>query len=183
MFYGFAFLQCLIINFKNLKMELSSVLIVAILMATSIVVYVIVRRSRLNREKNILQSITDLANQHHCKIDQYEFYNDFLIGIDESKNFVFFQKKSNDKNEDQFVNLADVQACKIVNMGRTVNNKAGNYNVVDRLLLIFVPIAKNGTEVQFEFYNAEVSMQLSKELQIIEKWQLIIDERLKRKKQ
>ncbi len=156
-------------------MDLASSIIGAIILAICIAPFIIMSTNRKKRERKALKTLQKIAQQHDCEITNYEIGDDFVIGIDEPKRIVFFNKKLKETVFEQHIKLADVQACKIKNISRTVSNQNGNYNVVEELDLCFVPIEKGKKEVLLEFYNAENSTQLSGELQAIEKWQSIIN--------
>lgn len=51
-----------------------------------------------------------------------------------------------------------------------------------KLELSFLPIANDKPEIKLEFFHIDVSVQLYGELQSIEKWSKIINDRLNHKK-
>lgn len=141
--------------------------------------FVLLSRSKKKKEKQLLHLLTNIAERFNCKITRHEFYGELAIGLDESANFLFFLKDVKDMEAARHINLAEIQHCKIVNTGRTINNKEGSYQAIDRLDLSFVPFDKNKPNILLEFYNAEISLQLGGELRLIEKWEKIVNERLK----
>jgi len=162
-------------------MNLGIPIILAIIIAICIVPFILMSRNSKKRERKTLQSIINIANQQDCTITKHEICGDFIIGIDETKNFVFFFKQLNIVVE-QFINLADIQNCKVKNTTSTVTNKHGNYNVIDKLELSFIPFDKKKKEITMEFFNADNSIQLVGELQSVEKWSNLINDCLKYKK-
>ena len=151
-------------------MDFGTTLIGAIIVAICVAPFVVMGQSNKQRTKQLLQSLTNLANQQACQISQYEICGDFAIGIDENKKHVFFYKQAKGKIEEQHIDLAEVQQCKLVNTGRTINSKDGNYRIVDRLELSFIPSDPQKKEKKLEFYYSEKNIQLNGELQCIEKW-------------
>lgn len=162
-------------------MDLVNVIIGAIFVAICIVPFILVSLSRKNREKQILQSLSNIASKHNCKINQSEICGDFIIGIDETKKIVFFLKKMKDTVIEQFIDLADIQNCKINNTTRTVITNDNNYNLIEKLELSFIPISKNKTGIILEFFNTDFASQLCGELQTVEKWNKLINDHLKTK--
>lgn len=160
-------------------MDLGSISIGAILLAICIVPFILMSRGRNKIKKQLLQSLNGTAKQHNCQISQYEFCGDYLIGIDEVKNVAFFHKHSKDSVIEQFVDLANFKNCKIINLSRLITNKEGNYKIIDKLKLSLMPILNNNPEMILEFFNSDINAQLYDELQSIEKWSRIINERLK----
>ncbi|OFY17173.1 MAG: hypothetical protein A2X02_02780 [Bacteroidetes bacterium GWF2_29_10] len=136
------------------------------------------RQNRKKREKQLFKSLSNIAEKQNCKITQYECCIELAIGLDKTANYLFFFNRFKDKEIAKYVNLAEIQNCKLVNTTRNINNKYGNYKVIDKLELKFSPIDKNKPYVFFEFYNAEEGLQLTEERNLIEKWEKIITERL-----
>lgn len=160
-------------------MDLNSAITGAIAILICFLPFVMITRSRKKKEKLFLKSLSDFAIQNNCQIDQREVFNSFAIGMDEAQNFVLFYSKTKDREIAQFVDLGKIQSCKVSNTNRTYKNKEGDHKVIDKLELNFIPTARNQPAVTMEFFNPEVSLQLSGELQSIEKWSKLINDRLK----
>ena len=129
--------------------------------------FVLTNRSRKNKEKQFMASLKDVANQHHCEITEYEIFGHYAIGVDRSKNYVFYISKKGTVINQQYVDLASIKTCEIANIGKSYARKE---KITERLNLNFFPIDNDQPDTVFEFYNAEVNYQLSGELQSIEKW-------------
>lgn len=71
---------------------------------------------------------------------QVIFYNTFIdtfsarfaIGLDEVNKYVFFFRKTNDREIARHINLAGIEKCKAINTSRSIQRKEGEYKVVDR---------------------------------------------------
>jgi hypothetical protein len=163
-------------------MDLINFLVLAIALGLLISPLLLLGRNRKKREKKMFELIASIAQKHNCTIVHHDFCGDFVIGFDNIKSFVFFYKKDEDKELEQYVNLADFQKCTIINVGKSVVNNNGNYKVIDLLALNFVPHLKTKHEVRFEFYNTEKNSQISGELQLLEKWSKMINDHLKNMK-
>lgn len=150
-----------------------------IIIALIFLPFILISRSRIIKTKQIQRTLSDFALQHGCQVSQQELCSDFIIGIDEVKNYVFFIKRDDYRYHSNFVNLADFNNCKLINIGRSVGRDS-SYKVIERLELCFVPKEKDGKEILFEFYNAEKRSQLNDELQCIEKWSKLINSSMKR---
>lgn len=137
---------------------------------------------KLKRQNKMLQSLNQLAKENNCKINTYEFCSDFVLGIDESKNFVLFYKLKNEESTSLFVDLAEIQTCQVVKKTRNVKNDIGSLGFIERVELSFTVKDKNKGETRFELYDEETNMQLSGELLFAEKWTKQINDRLKNKK-
>ncbi|MEZ5106723.1 MAG: hypothetical protein R2757_19625 [Draconibacterium sp.] len=154
----------------------------AILIAICVIPIILMNKSRANKGRRILESITNYAAQFNCTITEHEFCGDFIIGIDKEKRVAFFIKQVDENSAMQHIELAEVKSCKIVNYGRTVKGNGSSTKVIDRLALNFILPESKGQNMEWELYNSEKSPQLTGELQAIEKWQAIIDEQILKKK-
>jgi hypothetical protein len=163
-------------------MNLEITIIGIILSAICIVPLVIMHYNRTKKENKRLQYLNDIAIQHNCKISKHEFCGDFVIGIDESRNFVFFFKNKNEDIISQFVDLSDIKTCKVIKNTKTIKTENENVIIIERLELSFLPTNKNKLETRFEFYDNEINNQLSGELQLIDKWEEQINNLIGNKK-
>jgi hypothetical protein len=82
----------------------------------------------------------------------------------------------------QFVDLVEIQTCQVVKKTRNVKNDIVGLGFIERVELSFTPTKKNKGETKFELYDEEINMQLSGELQFVDKWTKHINDRLKNKK-
>lgn len=168
-------------NFKDLKMDLGSTIIGAILLAIFIVPIILMNGNRKKRERKALQSLITIANQQNCMISKHEICSDFVIGIDETKNFVFFFKQKAEETISQYVDLSEIKISQAVKSTRTIKNKNRNTEITKRVKLSFIPKNKGKAETIFELYNEE-NTELNGELQLADKWSKQINDRLKNKK-
>ncbi len=158
-------------------------LITAIVIITICVApFILITRFRVRREKKILKELTGLATRNHCRITRHEFGRGFVIGVDEESQYTFFIKKHKEEMKEQYVDLKEVKACRLIEQYHTLKQAGNTINTIERLALGFTKTDPNQHEVVFEFYNEEEKMQLSGELQLLEKWNKIVNGILKKKK-
>lgn len=163
-------------NFNNKKMGLGNIVIGAVLMAAFVVPFILSGRSSKKRKKQMLLSLRAIANEHNSKVSFHEFCADFVIGIDEEKNLVFFYKKNEGKELTNFINLSEIKNCRAHILRREAVK--GVDKVIDKIDLSFTPYDTAKKVIDLEFYNTEVSSVLTGELQVIEKWSKLISDRL-----
>lgn len=161
-----------------MDMNSGSTIIGAIAIIICVLPFIMMSLNKRKKEKKILQSLSEISAKNSCQIDQYEILGSFAIGIDETKNFVFFYRLSKDTEIEQSIDLSEVKSCKIINTSRTLEGKGGNRKALDKLELSFMPTANDKPETKLEFFNADVSMQLYGEWESIEKWSKLINSRL-----
>ena len=164
-----------------MEMEIGSAIVGAVSVAIVTLPVVLLGRSKRKKSKFFNAVLSELAAQHDCKIDQREIAGTHAIGLDESRNFVFYCTLKKENVEKQFIDLGKIQNCKVISTSRMLKSKDGNQKVIDRLELGLTPKAKDKPEIKLEFFNADVHPQLYGELQAVEKWSKLINERLNRK--
>lgn len=156
-------------------MGLGNIIIGAVLLAAFVVPFALSGRNSKKRKKQMLLSLRAIANGHNSTISIHEFCGDFVIGMDEIKNFVFFYKKGEGNELKNYINLSEIKNCRVHNLRREGNKGAA---VIDKLDLSFTPHDKTKKVIDLEFYNTDVSSVLTGELQAVEKWGKLISDRL-----
>ena len=152
-------------------MELGTAIIGLICVAVCALPFMLAIRSAKKKEKHLLESIKELAQQEDCKITKHEACGNYIIGIDETKNILFFLMKTEGEDKKQFVDLSCIQTCYIT-------RKTSNNARIEWLSLEFSPIGLNKPKILLEFFNFEVSFVPRGELQSIEKWSELLQKRL-----
>ncbi len=157
-------------------MGLGNIIIGAVLMAAFVVPFVLSGRNSKKRKNKMLLSLRAIANQHNSSVSIHEFCGDFVIGMDELKNFVFFHKKSEGKELTNFIDLSEIKNCRAHILRRDAVKGADK--MIDKLDLSFTPHDKTKKVIDLEFYNTDVSSVLIGELQVVEKWAKLVTDRL-----
>lgn len=166
-------------NFNIKKMEVGNIVIGAILVTVVVVPFILSGRNSKKIKKQMLLSLRAIANKHSGNISIHEFCGDFVIGMDEVKNFVFFYKKREGGDLEFYIDLSEIKSCRVHILRRESNNGANK--VIDKVDLSFTPHDKAKKVIDLEFYSTDVSSVLAGELQAIEKWSKLIADRLTEK--
>ena len=138
--------------------------------------------SRKKQKKQLFQSLLTIAEQQNCKITQHECWGDFIIGLDEAENALFYYKNKNDNEIKTHINLSDIQNCKVITTSKSNENNNSMIKFTEKIELNFSSITKNNPNFLLEFYNAQDGFQTIPDILLIGKWEKIINERLKSKK-
>jgi hypothetical protein len=168
--------QYVYLHFKLMKME-PGIIIIGLLTIGVCTLPFILSFINIHRNRNqLLSSLNQLARQYHGKIHLFEICGNFIIGIDEEKNYLFFQQKADGEVKSQFIDLSKIVNCMLCN-----NSRPGPQGkIVERLALHLAPRHKGKQFLEIEFYNCQHSYKLNGELQLIEKWHKLINARLNR---
>jgi len=144
-------------------METTSILIGIICLALIIAPIFLLNLSRKRKGQKILSKIQSQANKNNGKITEYEYWNNYAIGIDSNARRVYYFSTLDKNKEFQEVDLLQVQACKISNIRNTETDN-------ESLVLEFSFLNKS-TNSKIEFYNSEHDgLTMHNEFQIAEKW-------------
>lgn len=161
-------------------MDLGTIIITLVFIAIVTVPFVLTGYSKKRMKNSLFRRLTEMAKNEDCMITQHEFCGDFVIGLDGMANRLFFFKKVENREIANSLNLREYKSCKVFNSNRTVGEKKEKLYVVDKLELSFYPVEKGKPEISIEIYNDEYdSLTLTGELQLIEKWEKLLNERLK----
>ena len=156
-------------------MDLGTAIIGAVFIALVFLPLVIMILNGKKKEKKMLQLLRNAAHQKNGQVSKHELFGDFAIGIDESKNLVFYVKQSGSTVLEEFVRLAEIQSCKVLNSSKSV----GEYKTVEQLDLCLTSSTKNRSEIKLPFFAAGANNQIREELKSIENWSKMINDRLK----
>lgn len=130
------------------------------------------QKSNANKAK---QPFMEAASRHGLQLGQHDFWNEqYGIGLDETNNRLFFWHLDGQKTQAEVIDLDTVKQCSLENLHRDVN---GN-RIIDTIGLRLSVSGGKASNLYLPFYDKEGSMMLSGELQLAEKWQGIIKQRL-----
>lgn len=160
-------------------MNSGTIIVGAISIAACILPFALMIRSRKKKEKQLLLSLTTIANKHNYKISRYDLFVEFAIGLDEKANQLFFFRKTKENETAQHINLAEVKYCKVIKTGHSIGNSGDNNNTIDKLELKFSFLDKKNPDALLVFYDSDENAHLSEEILTIEKWAKILNDRLK----
>lgn len=150
----------------------------AIVGAISVVIcaspFVLTGVNRRKNQKGFLTVLGNLAKKHDSEITQHEICGNYAIGIDNTKKTLSFVTKTEDGYKEQFVDLSSVIDCKTANICRST--KGGK--IIQRLYLQLSYANRLKHEDVLKFYNADISYQLSGEIESMEKWNKTINNML-----
>ena len=158
-------------------MNTGTLILSAVFIAICALPFILSSRGSRKRRNTLLKSIQALADKHDAKISQYDVGTDFIIAIDDVKNLVLFFKNTPNNSVENCVDLSAYQDCKILKFGKDLKSTSSSY-AIEKLKLEFIPRDKTFSEQQFEFYDEEVNTQLSGEIQLINTWHDLIQQKL-----
>ncbi|RKF03685.1 hypothetical protein C8N26_2082 [Tenacibaculum lutimaris] len=151
-------------------MDLGTTIVGAVLLVICIAPFILVRKRQLTKKNEKLQILNNLSQEYNCFIQEYEFCNDFILGIDKSKNFLFFYKQSEETTHSQVINLQEIDECVVIKKTRSINDKT--------IALIELNFIKKNEVTSIIIYDEKTDLLISNELLVANKWSLIINSSL-----
>ena len=140
---------------------------------------VIVNSNKKNKKKQFMQTLSDLAEKSNCKISEHDLWNNTLIGIDTAAHKLFFIRKTADIAISNEIDLLGIQKCRVINSSRVISNNETNHTVIDKLELALTSPDAKIADTMLEFYNTNRdNLFLNGELQLAEKWAVIVNENI-----
>lgn len=155
---------------KKLKMNLGTTIIGILCVAVCAMPFALLSISKMRKEKQLINALKGLAEKQGCQLSEFEICGNYIVGIDKHKNSLFFQYTSQEKTEQQAIDLSTIQECSIHNASK----RTAKDTKVQFLKLQLTPLDKALTIINLDFYNADFSYMLRGELQSIEKWKNIV---------
>lgn len=157
---------------------MDSVGIVSTLVIVGIILIFIIyfMLAKKKKKNNILNILTQQAVYHDCKISDFDYDNNFVIGIDNDSQVIFFSSLK--EGLKSVVRLIEIQKCKVNQVTRSIGSGKEIQSATDRVELVFIPRDSKKAEIVLECYNANNSVQLGNELIILEKWSTLINNRI-----
>lgn len=160
-------------------MDLTTTIIGLVITALCVFPLVYMHWSQKKDRQKFLAEFLHLATQQQVVVTQHEVWgNYFGLGLDTKANKLFYYKKRGDKEQKTVINLAEVERCSVLNVKKALNND----QVIDRLELVFTIRNPRAGEKTLEFFSRDEFMTLSGELQLIEKWKVLINTHLESSK-
>ncbi|WP_047789414.1 hypothetical protein [Tenacibaculum mesophilum] len=153
-------------------MDLGTIIIGAILLVICIVPFILVRKKQLTKKKKKLQILNNISLEYNCNIEEYEFCNDFVLGIDKSKNYLFYFKQSEENIQKEVINLQTIEECIVIKKTRSINDRT-----IELIKLNFI---KDNETTSIIIYDEKKDLLISNELLVANKWALLINSSLKK---
>lgn len=160
-------------------MNLGTIITGVVIAALCILPIILNFNKSQKHRKKMMQALDNLAKQQEGQINSYEIAADFAIGIDTTKNYLYFYRELEEKTITEVVDLWKISTAKISNITKIT----AAITVIERLELILNPKERKGKTIVLECYNADVNGQHRGELQSLERCHALVQSHLQFKAQ
>jgi hypothetical protein len=147
-------------------MDASSLTIGIILLIICVVPFIIFSIINKKKQKKRIQNLIQKAKENNATIQEKDDWNQTIIGIDKTNKMLFFSKKSEEFDKFISINISELLNCRIE---RTENKD----KVIEKLELELTFASK--PTVVLEFFNKDETRLLLNEIEIIQKWQTLLN--------
>ena len=150
-------------------MDIGTTIIGAVIVLLCALPLIIMHNNKKKREQQMIKDLYNFAKTKSCKITEHDTWLNTAIGIDKQNKALFFLKgKENNRN----LTMVDLTDARSVN--KLPLDTLDRPQHIEKLELAIFPQSKEKPATLLEFYNANVSMQLTDELILIRKWDRIV---------
>ncbi|MCW5898226.1 MAG: hypothetical protein KIT10_03065 [Flavobacteriales bacterium] len=161
----------------KMKMDGATIVVGIIVLAMLTLPFVLDTIRRRKKASHLLHALRSLALQQQCKVDQHAVVGDMALGMDKTRNILFYFSDLEEPPAAQRVDLAEIRAC------QAVKEKAGKRSadataLPDRVELALLPKAKGGSETRLVLFQATLGVAVNGEVRIAEEWAKLINDRL-----
>ncbi|UBM58672.1 hypothetical protein LAG90_17875 [Marinilongibacter aquaticus] len=155
-------------------MNLGTIIFGLVATAFCVLPFVLMSRNRKKKETELVDGLMTLAVSLGSTVAEYDCGIDFAIGVSEERDYLFFWKKKGQVADGQLVRLSTVADCTVRSQRHTVQNQNITSAVIDRLELVFEYKDKKVAPERLVFFDHHERLQLTGELQLVEKWEKIV---------
>ena len=152
-------------------MDLGTTIIGAVIVLLCALPLIIMHSNKKKKEQKIINALNDFALSNSFKISEYDIWLNTAIGIDRENRVLFFLKGTEKNRTIKMVNLADIR-----DVSKLPLDSIDRPRNIEHLELALHPKLKEKPAIFLEFYNSNVSMQLTDELILLKKWDRIVSD-------
>lgn len=158
----------------------SNSLIIGLLFAVAIgVPFLFLRRTIRKRDGQMRGKLTAMAAQSGSEISQFDLLKDIGVGMDDKQLMLFFIHDNEHLSSEQEIDLKNVRKCTVEKMTRDTLNNGIHQSTIEKVSLVFSLKSKEKSPVVLELFNTDYdSLTLAGELQLAQKWELIVNQKL-----
>jgi hypothetical protein len=147
-------------------MDATSLTIGIILLIICVLPFIIFSIINSKKRKKRIQNLIQKAKENNALIHEKDDWNQSIIGLDKTNKMLFFSKKSEEIDKFISINISELLKCRI----ERTDNKL---KALEKLELELTFASK--PTVVLEFFNKDETRILLNEIEIIQKWQTLLN--------
>lgn len=147
-------------------MDSTSLIIGIILLIVCVLPFILFSVNNSKKRKKRIQNLIQKAKENNATIQEKDDWNQSIIGIDKTNKMLFFSKKSEEFDKFISINISELLKSRI--------ERTENKNKVLEKLELELTFASRPTIV-LEFFNKDETRLILNEIEIIQKWQTLLN--------
>lgn len=147
-------------------MDSTSLTIGIILLIVCVLPFILFSIINSKKRKKRIENLILKAQENNATIQEKDDWNQSIIGIDKTNKMLFFSKKSEEFDKFISINISELLKSRIE---RTENK----HNVLEKLELELTFASK--PTVVLEFFNKDETRIILNEIEIIQKWETLLN--------
>lgn len=159
-------------------MELGTAIIGLIVLTATFLPFVIIHRNKGKKDHEFLVQLTRIAFANRSDIAHWDKVMDLSLGISSDNRYLFYVRKEGDQWTERWIDLETIESCTSNTIRRSVQGKAGKDSVIERLELVLIPIKTSKDPIHLEIFDAQKSLQITEEFNLLKKWEGMIQNAL-----
>ncbi len=158
-------------------MDLNTIIIGIIISSVIIVPIIFIQMTQNIQKKKAKNTFIADAKSKNIHVSEMDFWGTYYaVALDASENKLVYSKKTDEETVWITADLSQVTDCYIHKTDRTIKNKTTNKIETDRIDLVLR--TKSQKDYVLEFYNVDVNVEMTKEKDLLAKWQELIKKQL-----
>lgn len=149
-------------------MDLGTVVTAAIMLAVCVLPFVLMNQKKKKHIKHLKQTFNNFVNEHKQTIEVFETCGEVAIGFSTDSSHLFFVKEHNTSTVKVCLDMKNISG---VSIEKIFLNDSSSF---DKLGLTFNLKGNTLKLTQLIFFDCDDKRQLDGELQLVEKWQQLI---------
>lgn len=154
-----------------MKVDLTSVIISIFALATFFVPIAWYHFSQKAKMKKLTDMLNQYADENKASLTSHEIWGDcYALGIDEKNKKLLYLKTNKDNEEVLFIDLSEIDRCKVVNGTKNIPGTKANMSVTNNIRLQLHYKASGKASDFLEIYDGENGKSLTSEISVANKW-------------
>ena len=147
-------------------MELQSTIIGLSILALCIYTFILLGRSRRNKEKRLIGQLNKLASARNKAIKELEIGFDFALAIDDTEEYLYFTKENQAEFDDQVIALSGVRKCEMI----TLKKRLAKEEYLNKITLIFTTTSDDSQNHSIVLFDSDKTSLPNGEPMIAIRW-------------
>lgn len=147
-------------------MDLQTTIIGLSISALCVYAFVLITRSRKNKEKKLINQLKAMAQEKACQISEYELGFDFGLGIDNINQHMFYTKENKTNFDSQVIDLKTMKKCEVV----ILKKRVGKEDYFDRITLVFHPQVPGMSKENVVLFDSDATALPNGEPLMAKRW-------------